>query len=589
MHMKPLIALLLCCSLSAQAAVQQDIAWQPWSPQLFKQAKAEKKFVFLYLEAVWCHWCHVMQEQTFTDPAVQRALTRNYIVTKVDHDANPLLANRYRDYGWPALVFYAPDGTEIVKRAGYLAPAEFAQLLAAIVKDPSPEEEARGDFAAGASSLTQAQRQKLLRMHEDSYDAALGGLKIGQKFIDRDSVEYALAHARESAERRKAEQTLDAARALIDPVWGGAYQYSTGGSWQNPHYEKIMRVQAGYLRIYALAYGMLKREQDLQAARAILDYLCNFLRSPQGAFYVSQDADLVPGQKAQDYFALSDAERRKRGLPRIDQHLYADANGMAVEALATYYQFSGDGQALAAALAAAEWALKQRALPGGGFRHGGKKSPANLYLGDTLAQGRAFLQLYKVTAERVWLQRAQAAADFISRKFRAAAGLLTATPTAGPVQPLPVVEENIAAVRFFNLLHQYTGVPAQRELAEHAMKFLASDARIAASFEEAGILLADEELSAPPAHLTVVGGKNDPAAKELFTTALRVPGAYSRVEWLDQAEGALPNSDVQYPQFPRAAGYVCQNRRCSAPRFNAAEYAAAIAGINARASIASVK
>lgn len=576
------LPLLLCLLvLPAQAAAKSaEIAWQPWSPSLFAQAKAEQKYVFLYLEAVWCHWCHVMQAQTFTDPGVQRTLAQNYIATRVDHDANPLLASRYRDYGWPALIVYAPDGTEIVKRAGYLAPDDFSRLLVAIVRDPSPESATPAEVAGGASALSAVQRRRLLQMHEDSYDPLLGGLRSAQKFVDRDSVEYALSHAERPVERIKAEKTLSAAMALLDPVWGGAYQYSTGGDWNHPHYEKIMRVQAGYLRIYALAYGRLRREQDRRALTAIRDYLFNFLRSPAGAFYVSQDADLRPGEKARDFFALNDAQRRQRGMPRIDRHLYADANGLAAEALAVAYQFTGDESALAAAKAAVQWTLKNRAVPGGGFRHGEEKAAGNLYLSDNLAMGRAFLQLYKVTAERSWLQRAVETAAFIGQKFKGSkGGLLAGERAVGPVQPVAVIEENIAAVRFLNLLAHYSGAAAAGELAAHAMQFLASDARIDTSFEEAGILMADEELAHAPAHLTVVGGKRDPAARALFNTALQFAGAYSRIEWLDASEGELPNSDVQYPHFPRPAGYVCKDRRCSAPRFSAKDYATAIGSL----------
>ena len=74
------------------------------------------KFVLLDLEAVWCHWCHVMDETTYRDPAVMALLDSNYIAVKVDQDSRPDLANRYENYGWPATVVFGPDGGEIVKR-----------------------------------------------------------------------------------------------------------------------------------------------------------------------------------------------------------------------------------------------------------------------------------------------------------------------------------------------------------------------------------------------------------------------------------------------------------------------------------------
>lgn len=572
------IILLLAAALPAQAApsTESTIDWQPWSPALFERAQAEHKFVFLYLEAVWCHWCHVMQAKTFTDPAVQQALRSDYLVARVDHDADPLLANRYRDWGWPALIFLAPDGTEIVKRAGYIAPEPFLRLLKAIVADPSPETATTPATApvSDNSTLPPALRQALRQSHRDSYDPELGGLKLAQKFLDRDSVEYALvrAAAGDADEAARARQTLDAARSLIDPVWGGMYQYSTGGVWSNPHYEKIMRTQAGALRIYALAWAQFQRRADLISAQAIRDYLLNFLRGPDGAFYVSQDADLVRGEKAHGYFVLNDAARRKRGMPRIDTHQYAQENGQAIEALAALAEYSGDTLAADAALAAAHWVIAERSLPGGGYAHGSDDA-GGPYLGDSLAMSRAFLALYRVTADRQWLDRATESALFIDRSFRGSGGgYLTAVPGAAPVASLPDVDENIGAARHYALLAHYTGMPAFRAAAEHAMRFLATPAVVRSRLTDPGILLADDALAHDPTHLTVVGPHDSKDAAVLYQVALRQPGAYKRVEWWDRRKGPLPNQDVEYPLIDRAAGYVCANGRCSLPSFEPQAY-----------------
>ena len=573
-----LLTLALLAPISASAA-QQPIAWQAWSPAAFAQAKTQHRYVFLYLEAVWCHWCHVMQKETFSDPAVQQALAHDYIAIKVDHDANPLLATRYRDYGWPALIFLAPDGTEIVKRAGYLGPENFQKLLAAIVKDPSPE---AGDVIPAAnignSHLDAALRSKLLKLHDDDYDAKLGGLSSAQKFIDRDSIEYAMTHASDKTEANKAKQTLDAARALIDPAWGGVYQYSTGGDWQHPHFEKIMRVQAGYLRTYAQAYALWHRDTDLQAARAISRYMKNFLRSPQGAFYVSQDADLIQGKKADDYFKLDDKARRQLGMPHIDQHLYADANGQAIEALVQLYEASGDVEALQLAQTGAKWVVKNRALKGGGYSHDKRTGDAP-YLSDSLAMGRASLALYRATAKQEWLTRSAATAHFIVTHFRAkSAGFLPGVASRSPLALQADIADNIAAARYFNLLSYYLGDKALKVEAEHAMKFL-SAAATQVEFEEIGILIADNELITEPAHFTVVASHNVPVAASLYAAALRAPGTYKRVEWWDPTAGPLPNPDVSYPKLAKAGAFICAAGRCSLPSFTPDDYAKRIAAI----------
>src|SRR5262244_1760443 len=119
------------------AAKAAKLAWQPWSDAVFAQAKREKRFVLLDLEAVWCHWCHVMDDTTYRDPAVVRLLQSRYTLVKVDQDSRPDLSNRYEDYGWPATIVFDSNGHEIVKRRGYLPPDDMLSMLKAIVDDPT--------------------------------------------------------------------------------------------------------------------------------------------------------------------------------------------------------------------------------------------------------------------------------------------------------------------------------------------------------------------------------------------------------------------------------------------------------------------
>ena len=558
-----------CSALAGEAA--GPIAWLRDDNAAFAEAKREHRFVLLYLEAVWCHWCHVMDEKTYGDAAVAAEVRAHYVPLRIDQDLRPDLSNRYKDYGWPATIVFDADGGEIAKRQGYVPADEFAELLRAIVSDPSPEAVAQTPKpAAFAGTLSASMRAELVKRHRETYDTALGGLTTAQKFLDRDSVEYALvAGARGDAdEAAMARKTLDAAHALIDPAWGGVYQYSTHADWQHPHYEKLATVQGQYLRIYALAYAATKSAQDRDAALAIRRYLDAFLKSRDGAFYVSQDADLTPGEHSAEYFALDDAARRARGVPRVDTNVYALQNGQIIEALATWSEASGDADALAEARRAADWIVAHRALPGGGFRHD-ERDAAGPYLGDTLAMGRAFLALYRATADRAWLTRAASAATFIESHFRATSAGYVSAETHGPIGSRPLLEENIALARFANLLSRYTGDAHARAMAEHAMRHLADPAVALDSLTEPGVLLADDELASEPLHLTVVGAKKDAQAAVLFAGVQHVFGAYKRTEWWDRDEGPLPNPDVNYPPVKRAAAFVCTSNRCSLPIFSA--------------------
>ncbi len=589
---KPLLAVFLLVFLAsgqtplhAAEPAQSSVDWQTWTDDVFNVAVAEQRYVILNLEAVWCHWCHVMDAETYSNAKVSELIEKHYLPVRVDHDARPDLAQRYRNYGWPATIVFAPDGTEIVKRAGYIAPDNFARLLQAIVDNPSPEAVAKLTQPTQFSDrafLSESLKEKLLAKHVKIYDPKLGGLAIGRKFLDRGHVEYAMTMAAlgDANEERMARKTIDASLALLDPAWGGAYQYSTFGDWQHPHFEKIMLTQAGYLRIYALAYAQWKDPRHLDGAREIVRYLKDFLLSPDGAFYTSQDADLVQGTKGTEFFALDDDARRAKGIPRIDTHVYSQENGWAIESIATLYEVTGDPAYLHTAVRAAHWVIDNRSLPGGGFRHD-LEDVAGPYLGDTLAMGRAFLQLYRVTADREWLARAENAAVFIDAAFKdEEAGFLTASPDGSPISPVSHIEENVSMTRFANLLSHFTGKDSQKELAEHGMRYLATAEVALRRIDESSVLLADLELANDPAHYTVVGAKMNERSNELYNIALREPGWYKRIEWWDVDEGPLPNRDVQYPVLGRSAAFVCHNGRCSLPSFNPKDYREFIARLN---------
>jgi len=549
------------------------ITWLRSDTDAFKQAREQKRFVLLYLEAVWCHWCHVMDEKTYGDPAIRGEIDAHYVPLRIDQDLRPDLSERYKDYGWPATVIFGADGSEIAKRQGFIEPERFLKLLKAIETDPSPEAAEAADSTAAApraSALDEATRKELAKRHHDAYDTKLGSLNIGQKYLDRDSVEYAIGQALsgDGEEASRARQTLDAARALFDPAWGGVYQYSTHSDWKHQHFEKLATVQGQYLRIYALASAAFGRTQDKQAVAEIRRYLDAFLKSPDGAFYVSQDADLKPGEHSDKYFALDDKARRKQGVPRVDQHVYSLQNGQIIEALATASEYTGDAEALAEAKRAAEWIIANRALDGGGFRHD-EKDAAGPYLGDSLAMGRAFLALYRATADRAWLTRAGAAADFIAANFARKQGGFLGAKSSGPIGAVPRTEENISLARFANLLARYSGKTEHRATAESAMRYLADPKVALDEMTEPGVLLADDELHADPLHLTVMGPKGDAAAAQLFSTVQHLPQWYKRVEWWDKAEGNLPNPDVSYPSPKRPAAFVCTENRCSLPIYDA--------------------
>ena len=353
-------------------------------------------------------------------------------------------------------------------------------------------------------------------------------------------------------------------------MWGGVYQSSARRGWDHPHYEKIAWSQAANMRVYALAYALWRDPQYLRAAQQTARYVAAFLTSPDGAFYASQDADAVRGQHSAGYFALSDVERRRRGVPAVDKNVYARENGWLISALVQLHA-AGEPDALAAALRAARWVYDHRSLPRGGFMHGEADS-GGPFLGDSLAMGRALLDLYAATADTAWLARAETTLDFIRHRFADPSpdvpGFYSAEPREGAaLAPVRRLEENIALARFAILAHHYTGRQEFRRVAESALRWLASGDVALANVTEIGVVLAEEELRADPLHVTIVGAREDAAAAALHRAALALPAAYKRIDWL--APGAtLPNLEIQFPELDRPAAFLCAGGRCSAPIFN---------------------
>ncbi|HEY8148545.1 MAG TPA: DUF255 domain-containing protein [Vicinamibacteria bacterium] len=556
------------------------IAWTDWSDAAFARARADGRLVLLDLGAVWCHWCHVMEETTYKDPEVVSLIQTRFVAVRVDQDARPDLSNRYEDYGWPATVVFDSAGQELVKFQGYIEPERMRGLLRAVIADPTPGpsvENATAPSVGEGAALTDAERRDLQAILVNRYDTKHGGWGTSHKYLDWDSVEWCLLRAREGDRNaeRMARETLDRQLELIDPVWGGVYQYSDSGDWDHPHFEKIMSMQAEDLRLYAQAHAQLGDARYLQAARDIHKFLTTFLRAPEGAFYVSQDADVVRGEHSGAYFKLGDAERRARGVPRVDTHLYTRETAWAATALLALHAATGEEALLRDAVKSGEWILANRAIEGGGFRHDAV-DVAGPYLGDSVAAARLFLALYAATGERPWLERTERTLAFAGARFRreGVAGLVTAAaagphdrpalrPPSGPLAA-PQRDENIMAARVANLAFHYTANPAHRALADEALRYLARP-EVARRFNTGGVLLADWERARDPLHVTVVGARTEPVSRALLDTALREPAPYKRVELWDPAEGPLPHADVSFPPRSRPAAYLCTAGRCSAP------------------------
>lgn len=597
-RLKYLLLLLLVSTLTScsnkeneiDTKIKDLIHWRSeWNDKVFEDATKENKLVLLNLEARWCHWCHVMKAETYQDTNIANLLNEKFIAVRIDQDDNAYLSNRYKDYGWPATIILDASGAEIVKRAGYIEPESMLKLLQAVIENPSPEQEfSRAIEYSTTSNLNDDLKAKLIANYFASLDLEKGGLAIQQKYIDRDTLEYSLYLAHKSQDPKEAELaknysllTLKQAILIMDKVWGGFYQYSTHEDWYKPHYEKLAEVQAEYLKIYSLAQLQYPNPEFLKIIKATVKYLDSFLTEKfTGRFYSSQDADLIAGKKASDYFALNDRERRAKGIPIVDKNIFASKNGKIIEALVYAYKASADKSYLDKAIKAAKSINKTHRKKDYSYSHSLKDTSS--YLSDNLFMAKAELALYEASAELVWLKSSIATAKYIIKNYRAEQpGYLSnnfqdrakTSKLNQALKPVPVLDENIKLARFFNLLYHYSGDIQFKNEAKYIMQYLASRDIALDSISEPAILIADLELAEDPVHFTVVGAKNNSKSKQLFNAVQQYPySSYIRVEWWDPKGTKLMNQDVEYPsELPRPAVFSCANHACSLPIFEVAD------------------
>jgi uncharacterized protein YyaL (SSP411 family) len=564
-----LLSLLFAVAARAAPIENADGFWSEWSDATFARAASEKKFVVVSLQSWWCRWCHVMNRETWADPEVRGVLKDKFIPVYVDQDSRPDISQRYERWGWPATIIFGPDGTEIAKLRGFYSPQYFIPVLTATIEDPSPVEypepggPERGRILA--TGLTDAQRDEILSFIDKAWDDEHGGWSKS-KFVDGPMLTWALQRARqgdlENTARIKKVLTL-MAETMIDNDIGAISQVNLKPDWSEQAREFPMFAQEAALAAYARASVMFSDPLYRRAADRIYGFLKNTMAAPGGGFYASM--------------GMSEGE------PGVDKRQYSRETAQAISGLLAYYDATGVTQARDLAIAGARWALANRALLGGGFRHA-EQDKGGPYLADNVEMAKALLALHRSTGTREWLTQAQATADFIAATFidPATGGLIaSASPEAQQLtRPIKQREDNVTAVRMFSLLSSYTGESRYREIAEAGMGYLASPPILDAFGFLPDVLLAEDELRNEPVHVTIVGAKDDPRSAALYTAALAYPLGNKRAEWWDKREGKLANIDVDYPDYPDGpAAFACTSTFCSYPVTEPGEIVAQLDGL----------
>jgi hypothetical protein len=324
------------------SARHQPIWWHPWSEAAFVRAKAEDKPILLDIGAVWCHWCHVMDRESYENPEIAALINENFVAVKVDRDERPDVDARYQSAvsaitgqgGWPLTAFLTPQGqpyfggTYIPPDDRYGRPG-FGRVLTTLAEVwRTRREEAREtaasamaaiehneSFSGRGGELSLALTEKIAASILKQFDPRQGGFGSQPKFPHPGALDL-LLHAglnRGNEDFVKAfALTLEkmAQGGVYDQLAGGFHRYSVDERWRVPHFEKMLYDNTELLRNYLHGAESLGREDFRQTAAEIVGWLETAMSDRElGGFYASQDADINLDDDG-DYFTWTLAESR---------------------------------------------------------------------------------------------------------------------------------------------------------------------------------------------------------------------------------------------------------------------------------------
>lgn len=294
------------------------VDWYPWSEEAFKKAKSEDKPIFLSIGYFTCHWCHVMERESYSDSSVAAILNKYFVSIKVDREERPDVDRLYIAYveattgsaGWPLNVFLTPDRRPFLGGT-YFPPDQLKRLLKTVAEAWASQHDRITDTAGRAAEqlrqmvTKQAKASANLRAQAlDStyeqiaatYDRANGGFGDAPKFPRPVVLRYLLRDYVRTGNRAALDMTLETLRAMErggihDQLGGGFHRYSTAATWRVPHFEKMLYDQAQLAVTYAEAYQVAHDPFFEKTSRNILDFALREMQQTGGGFASAQDAD----------------------------------------------------------------------------------------------------------------------------------------------------------------------------------------------------------------------------------------------------------------------------------------------------------
>jgi uncharacterized protein len=450
------------------------VDWYPWGEAARERARGEDKPILLSVGYAACHWCHVMEHESFEDEETAALMNEHFVCVKVDREERPDVDAVYMDAvvgltgqgGWPMTVFLTPEGEPFY--GGTYFPPEprhglpsFRELLTAVAE---AWRERRDEIGRQAGALTEELRRgarvdpsrdplttglltTAVSGLRSQFDPVWGAFGNAPKFPPASALEFLLRRG----ETEMVEKTLDsmALGGMYDLVGGGFHRYSVDREWLVPHFEKMLYDNALLVPVYLHGWLVLGKERYRQVAEETLDYLLRELRLPEGGFASAQDADTdgvegltftwteddpVPRELLQPFehgrFIVRgelDEETRRRLLalreqrpqPLRDDKVIASWNGLALAALAEAGRRLGRADALEAATTLAEFLLGPLSTPDGRLRRTWRVGEAKHtgFLEDYADVANGLYELHVATGDLRWLEESRRLAGLAVELF----------------------------------------------------------------------------------------------------------------------------------------------------------------------------
>ena len=323
-------------SLYLKQHAENPVNWQRWSNSIFNFSGELNKLVIVSIGYSSCHWCHVMEDETFTDDTIAKLMNDNFINVKVDREENPDVDQAYMTAsqlmtgmgGWPLNVITLPDGSPVYAGT-YHTKEQWSDILNRIIrlKETNYEglEEIANNVKSGVIDINTITKKNEVsefdkdflsrntKIWSDKWDADNGGDIAQQKFISPSKYQYLINYGsiyKDEQILNHVKKTLDiiSNSGIIDIVEGGFYRYTVDSEWKIPHFEKMLYDQAQMISLYSNAYKLFKTSEYKDLVYQTINFINTEMNSSDNLYYAAMDAD-TDGEEGKYYsFNLNEIE-----------------------------------------------------------------------------------------------------------------------------------------------------------------------------------------------------------------------------------------------------------------------------------------